>query len=160
MPVLKTFADGSVLEYARGAFDDHCVYLTRPGTPRHPPRDTQYFATLSQLAAQHGVERVYADFQALYDGTTSEVQDSVFERIHQLAQHYGKDALEVEVLFSVLYVAMVAEERRAFTKLGKRVKRLGVHQLLIEGFEVNAAANFSRKMRWREIAAECERRGF
>jgi hypothetical protein len=39
---------------------------------------------------------------------------------------------------------MVAEENYPGTKLGKRLKRLGVHQILIEGMKVETAANWSR----------------
>ena len=55
---------------------------------------------------------------------------------------------------------MVAEENYHGTKLGKRLKRLGIHQILIEGMEVHVAAHWSRGKPWREIAEECERRGF
>jgi len=45
-------------------------------------------------------------------------------------------------------------------KLGKRLKRLGVHKILMEGMKVDIAANWSRGRPWREISEECERRGF
>lgn len=57
-------------------------------------------------------------------------------------------------------MAMVAENLKANTRLGKRIKRLGVHQLLFENRTVLDAANFMRGMGWREIAGMCEERGF
>ena len=60
----------------------------------------------------------------------------------------------------VIYAAMVAEENKQFTRLGKRIKRLGVHQLLKEGLSPKEAANWSRGKAWRDLAAECEKRGF
>ncbi len=54
----------------------------------------------------------------------------------------------------------IAEERKAGTRLGKRIKRLGIHMLLIENTPVQEAANFMRGMRWRDIARLCEERGF
>ncbi|WP_287129575.1 DUF7004 family protein [Candidatus Cyanaurora vandensis] len=55
---------------------------------------------------------------------------------------------------------MVAEENKKFTKLGKRVKHLGVYQILIEGMPAHQAANFSKGKKWREIATDCKNRGF
>lgn len=160
MPVLKTFADGGVLEYGRGRFDDHCVFLTRPAVSRHAPRDKTYFETLRTLGDGHGSEKVYADFVWLYDATTGVLEDRTMAEITHVTAAYGADGLEADVLFSILYAAMVAEERKAGTKLGKRVKRLGVHQVLVEGMAPEVASDFSRGLKWRAIAAECERRGF
>lgn len=63
-------------------------------------------------------------------------------------------------MFTILYMAMIAEEKKEHTKLGKRIKRLGVHKLLIEGVPVNEAANFMRGMGWREIDKMCSKFGF
>ena len=63
-------------------------------------------------------------------------------------------------MLSVLYLAMIAEERKANTKLGKRIKRLGVHKLLFDGGNVSNSANFMRGMGWREIDALCRQYGF
>jgi hypothetical protein len=57
-------------------------------------------------------------------------------------------------------MGMIAEERKAGTRLGKRIKRLGVHKFLIEKKTVTEAANFMRGMGWRQIDAMCKERGF
>ena len=49
-----------------------------------------------------------------------------------------------------------ADEKR----LGKRIKRLGIHELLVEGKSVSDAANFMRGMGWREIDSICRGYGF
>lgn len=41
--VIKSFADGSFLEYDKGSFDEWCVYLTKPYRERRAPRDVEYF---------------------------------------------------------------------------------------------------------------------
>lgn len=38
--------------------------------------------------------------------------------------------LYLSKLFSILYATMIAEENKKFTKLGKRIKHLGVFLLL------------------------------
>ena len=67
---------------------------------------------------------------------------------------------KLDMLFTILYMGMIAEERKANTRLGKRIKRLGVHMLLLEGREVDDAANCMRGMNWREIDALCKARKF
>jgi len=55
---------------------------------------------------------------------------------------------------------MISEENKANTRLGKRIKRLGVHKLLIENQPVYEAANFMRGMDWRTIDRLCAERNF
>lgn len=80
--------------------------------------------------------------------------------ITDISSEYGDDALKVDIIFSILYVAMISEEKVVYTKLGKRIKRLGVHLLLIENKSVEYSANVMRGKGWREIDADCRRRGF
>ena len=158
--VIKTFPDGSFLEYDRGSFDDWCVYLTNISGNRRPPRDTDYFSQLKSFAEQFGVEKVYGDYVKVYNMTGKQADSGVLHSISFLAKSYGTNALQADRLFSVLYMAMIAEERKAGTRLGKRIKRLGVHKLLIENNSVGDSANFMRGMGWRDIARLCEERGF
>ncbi len=158
--LIKQFQDGSVLEYDSGSFDDWCVFLTRPDVKRYAPRDTQYFARFAQLGQTHGVKQIYTDFCSMYEITGKNLTPDGHALIERVTAHYGADALEMQILFTVVYAGMVAEENKAFTRLGKRVKRLGLHQVLCEGMPPHIAANFSRGRPWRELAALCEARGF
>jgi hypothetical protein len=67
---------------------------------------------------------------------------------------------DVEVLLTTLYAAMIAEENRVNAPLGRRIKRLGVHQVLVEGMRVEDAARFSRGKPWRVLEELCVARGF
>ena len=159
MPVIKKFSDGSVLEYDSGRFDDWCVYLTRPNATRHAPLDINYFTRLQQLALVHSSNKIYNDFVNIYDNTNGQIDENVLNDIGTLSQEYNNDALEIEII-TIVYMGMVAEENKKYTKLGKRIKRLGIHQILIENMNPRIASNFSRGMRWRDIAQECFNRGF
>lgn len=55
---------------------------------------------------------------------------------------------------------MIAEENKANTQLGKRIKRLGIHQLLKEKFTVEEAAKFSYGKKANILKDECQSRGF
>ena len=61
---------------------------------------------------------------------------------------------------TVIHMGMVAEANKEFTKLGKRIKRLGIHKLLVENESVSNAANFMRGLKWQEIDLMCNERDF
>ena len=148
------------MEYDQGSFDDWCVYLTDSNGNRKPPRDIDYFFQLRNLANKYSAEQIYSDYVRVYDLTGKQVDNSALITISKIAASYKNDALEVDVIFSILYMAMIAEERKKNTKLGKRIKRLGIYKLLIENCSVSESANFMRGMKWQEIAQLCEERGF
>ena len=160
MALVTTFSDGSTLEYGRGQFDDWCVYLKRPNEIKYAPRDYQYFARLKGYAERHGAQTVYNAFVQLYDMTDAKLSQNTIAAIKTITAEFGADALDMAIDFTIMYMGMIAEENKENTMLGKRIKRLGVHQVLLDGFTPNQAANFSRDKRWREISAECNKRGF
>ena len=158
--IIRFFIDGSCLEYDKGAFDDWCVYLTRPNVKRYAPKDFQYFKRLSEYGVKYGHNILYQDFVKIYNLTTKKLDNSVFDYIDKLCEKYGSDAINIAIDFSIIYMGMVAEENKAFTKLGKRVKRLGVHQVLVDKLNYNDAASFSRGKKWYDISEECNQKGF
>ena len=157
---IKDFPDGDFLEYDKGQFDEWCVYMNRTDGTRRPPLDRDYFAQLQAFAGKYSVDRIYQDYVRVYNLVEKAVDNADLVEITNIASAYGKDSLELDKIFSILYMAMIAEERKAYTKLGKRIKRLGIHKLLIEGETVQQAANFMRGMGWRDIDALCRERGF
>lgn len=48
---------------------------------------------------------------AYYDLTEKNIENKVLLEITNIASTYGKDALDVDILLSILYMAMIAEER-------------------------------------------------
>lgn len=158
--IIRKFKDGSVLEYDRGVFDDWCVYLKRPNVMRYAPKDYQYFERLMEYGSEYGNNQVYNDIVKIYNATTNSIENSVFDLIDNLSEKYGEKAIDIAIDFSIIYMGMVAEENKVYTKLGKRVKRLGIHQVLIDELHYNTAANFSRGKKWRELDSECKKRGF
>ncbi len=163
MVVIKRFSDNSQLEYDQGKFDYWCVYL-RSAPPqdyqRIAPRDADYFRDLQQLAEVHGADKIYQDFVRLYNATSAELEQRIIDGISILTRPYEQDALQMDKLFTILYAGMVAEENKQYAKLKKRIKRLGMHQVLVEKLAPAYAANFSRNKPWRDLAKVCEQRGF
>lgn len=146
--VIKTFADGSILEVGGGEFDNYCVYLTRPNVHRHRPKDYQYFNRLLKYAAQYGNGHIYQDFVTVYNLTGNQVQQNVLDTIAVLSQQYQNNAIDIEIDYTILYLGMIAEENKANAILGKRVKRLGVHQVLIDGVSPMYASQYSKRNTW------------
>lgn len=160
MPVIKVFDDGSIIERDQGSFDEWCVYLTRPQMRRHAPKDNDYFQQLKELAKSHTASKLYKDYTLLYELTHATIIPSTLDYISEIAKKYGEDKTEIDILFTILYLGMVAEENKKNTRLGKRIKRLGMHQILIEDIDAHVAANYSRGMQWQQINEECKKRGF
>lgn len=158
--LIKTFADKSYIEYAQGSFDNWCVYFINKNGYRKAPRDTEYFIELKDLSVKYGATRIYDDFCKVYNWTTETLSTETLESITKLSKEYKEDALKIDKLLSILYVSMISEEQKENTKLGKRIKRLGMHVLLIENQSVEYAANFMRGKNWREIDFDCTIRGF
>ena len=154
------FSDGSYLEYARGSFDEWCVYLSRPNTERYAPRDYQYFQRLVNYASKYGKDAIYQDFVSIYNKTTKDLDNSTIQYIKDMTSKYGADALNIAIDFTIIYMGMIAEENKENAILGKRVKRLGVYQTIYDELSPDEAANFSRGKKWRELDAICRGRGF
>ena len=95
----------------------------------------------------YGADRIYRDFISIYDRTGKEVAPDVLTFIDEVADSYGAMRLRSSQIYTILYMGMVAEERKAGSRLGKRIKRLGGHKLLVEKQSVSDAANFMRGMR-------------
>lgn len=178
--IIQKFDDGSYLEFDQGQFDQWCIYLETSKKERYDnwcvqsmnrfaPKDEKYFDSISKYAKVHSKNKVYSDFVKIYDCTQSTIETDVLELISKISKNYGNDSTEIEILFCILYAGMVAEENKQYSVLGKRVKRLGIHQLLIDEKPLCAkdAANFSRGKKVHRFVGdviplniECKNRGF
>lgn len=160
MAITRTFPDGSFLEFSSGKFDEWCIFLTRPNQERYAPKDEIYFYDLLQFGNKHGARNIYDDFVSIYNKANQILDLTVFDDIHTISLKYGEDALEIEIIYAILYMGMIAENNKKNTILKKRVKRLGVHQVLIDGYTPVRAANYSRGKKWRDLDSDCRARGF
>ena len=149
--IIKKIKNGSIVEYDRGKFDDWCVFLTRAGEYRYAPTDTEYFTKLSNLGEKYGRKKIYEDFLKIYKPTNSKINNAILKYITDIASEYGEHALEVDIWFTVIYAGMVAEENKQYAILKKRIKRLGMYQVLIERKSPGYAANFSKGRKWIEL---------
>ncbi len=158
--IIAEFSDGSRLEFDKGRFDSYCVFLVSSEGHRRAPLDTDYFQTLSDCAGTYSVDRIWRYFEVVYKATTNELDQFVVRVIFWQSMMLGEFQLEYQKAMTMVYAGMIAENNKAYTKLGKRIKKLGLHMLLKEEGELTFAANFMRGKNWREIDAMCNERGF
>jgi hypothetical protein len=152
--------DGSIIEFGKGKFDDWCVYFKRPNQQRYAPKDIEYFTILKNLGSIYGNDKIYNDFVKFYNLTSSKIDNSIIDLIIEISEYYNKDINDVCIWFTFIYAGMVAEENKAQAILKKRIKRLGIYQLLIDNLEPEYAANYSRGINWKELDKICKEKGF
>ena len=96
----------------------------------------------------------------VFNSTAAVPDPHVFKLIKMLATQYRADSLEIEIWLNVLYAGMIAEENKKKAILKKRIKRLGMHQVLIEKIEPEIAAVFSKGKNWKELDILMKQKGF
>lgn len=161
MNIIKTFNDESCVYYDSGKFDDHCVYLKEKFSVAKAPKDIEYFQYFIDISVKYGMRKIYSDFCKIYDKTTEKIDRKVLSLITGISKLYkAEDILQVDKWFTVLYLGMVAEENKANSVLKKKIKRLGFHQIMLEGFTAGEAADYSRGKKAVILLQECDKRGF
>lgn len=103
---------------------------------------------------------MYDDFVKIYTPTTSVTNSNALNLITEISDTYENDVVEMDVWLTVIYGGMIAEENKANAVLKKRIKRLGMYQVLIQGMEPSIAAHFSKGKKWRELDALMKENGF
>ena len=161
MRLIKPLKNNREVIFDRGKFDDWCVYVVESDGRRKAHFDVTYFSDLKKIAEKYEVDKVYNDFVAIYNQTGKSIDKIVLDLIDELVKSYREeDKRLVEQWFAVLYGGMIAEENKQNAILKKRIKRLGMHQILKLDFSPSIAANFSRGKRWRELDAIMQPLGF
>ena len=77
-----------------------------------------------------------------------------------LSRFYKGNASTMELCLNILYSGMIAEENKENKILKKRIKRLGIHQVLIDGISPEKAAVFSKGKKWKELDEIMKSKGF
>ncbi len=155
---LVYFGEGKSLGFCSGTFDEWCLYVEHPTYPTYPT-DEWYFTIAKSWADAVGAQQVYDDFVIVYRATSKEYDFEVSETIETLALSYP-DPEEFSIIMHILYLGMIAEENKAGTRIGKGIKRLGMHELLIYDEDPKVAAHSTRGVSWRVIADRCREAKF
>lgn len=167
--IIKKFSDGSGLTIDKklkdpkdpnGASDELAVYFVSPDGSESCWHVKNCFDDLWLLSRKYSQTRIYDDFLQIFDMTGMEPDDRVFDKISSIAETYSdynrdrKSARTAERAFCVLYLWMIVENQRAHAPLGKRVMRLGVHDLLIQADSPQLASSYLKDMSVEQIEAQ------
>jgi hypothetical protein len=150
--IIKQLVNKRQVIFDSGCFDDWCVYVVEENGSKKAPFDAEYFSDLKNISKHYELDKVYNDFIEIYNKTSERIEQDVLSLIDRLVSTYRVEhqAL-VEQWFVVIYAGMIAEENKKFAMLKKRIKRLGMHQILKLEYEPRIAANFSKGKKWREL---------
>lgn len=161
MKKVKEYEDGSFLEYGEGRFDNWCVYYTDDKGKKTAPKDKDYFKDLYDFSRKYGNKKMYLDYVKIYNETNSYIEEKTISHIELISRGYETmDITKIDKIFTILYMGMIAEENKENTILGKRIKRLGIHALLVENKSIEESATFMTGKKWQELDKMCLERGF
>ena len=159
--VVKLLQNNRKVIFDTGKFDDWCVYVVESNGNQKAPFDETYFSDLHNISQKYPQNKVYNDFVRVYERTTKSIDPSVLVLIDEIASTYAEeDTIIVEQWFTVIYAGMIAEENKQNAILKKRVKRLGIHQVLILNMPARDAAKFSYGKKWQELDTMMKSLGF
>mgnify|MGYP001174993357 CR=1 FL=1 len=159
--LIKKISTEIEIVFDDGKFDEWCVYV-KDKKGKKPPLDIDYFEFFIKLGKKYSNEKVYMDFVKIYDLVTRKVEKRVLDLIVDIAKanYKEEDSKNVAINFIVIYAGMVAEKNKRFTVLKEKIKRLGMHQILMLNYSSVDAANFSRGKKAKDLEIICKKYGF
>ena len=148
---------GYKIYFGRGKFDDWCVFYNDTDDKKFIPLDKHYFQWILDLSKKYGVEQVYNDFLKVY-----EAADEIFDEDEclSLCTEVDKNYEEATTHWWVIYyMTMVAECKKENAILKKRIKHLGVYNILFDGYDVDYVTKYMRGKGWRYLDKLMKERG-
>ena len=151
MKKIVAFEDGTFLAFTTGSFDDFRVsFFDNNEVYLFSPTDIQLFNYFLSLKNN---EKVWEIALKIANQINSTIEYS------EVIIYTLSNDINEKKYFSALAAAMIAEERKKGTILKKRIKLLGLHQVLLQGITPQIAANWSKHKPWRIIDQECKKFG-
>ncbi len=150
--LIKDLKNNRKVVFDAGRFDDWCVYVIEDNGNANAPQDVTYFSELHLISQKYANQKVYYDFVKIYNKTDKLINSEVLNLIDTIVATYDEeDKISVEQWYTVLYAGMIAEENKKNAILKKRIKRLGMYQVLIQDMPAHEAAKFSYGKKWRDL---------
>ena len=143
--------------FEKGKFDDYCVYINDNNHFKYAPKDDEYFQWILDLANKYGTSLVWTDFSKLYDIVDENLnEEKAMLLIKEIDSHYNEDTFLWWIIF---YMTMVAECKKEFAILKKRIKRLGVYNVLFDECDINDVTSYMKNKSWRYLDKIMRERG-
>lgn len=148
--------DGTRIWFDKGNFDDWCVFVKEKNEIKCYT-DKDYFNVIKSLSKIYGVEMVYDDFKTIYFSVNKQFDiNKMVTECESIAKHYAEKTLKWWI---VLYMTMVAEENKKNKILGKRIKHLGIYNILFDKYEIDYVTSYMNGMKWYELNKLMNERG-
>lgn len=144
---------GLKIYYSRGRKDNWLVnYETMDGSVSNP-LDKNYFKWTTELANAYGREKVWDSFNRIYysvhkNGWMNDDRELCKKVCIKEANMYEEPTLKLWITY---YMTMLAEENMPNAVLGKKIKRLGVYNILWDNYTIDYVCSYMRKKRWWEL---------
>ena len=143
--------------FDKGKFDKYCVYINGRNKFRYAPTDDVYFNWIRILAKQYGNLQVWNDFCTIYDIVdTGETENEVLSIIKNIDLHYNDDTI---LWWLIFYMTMLAECKKENTILKKRIKKLGVYNILFDEYSIDYVIQYMKGNNWRYLDNLMKERG-
>lgn len=143
--------NGFVIYYYRGRIDNWCVYVLKSNNKgfRWTPKDKEYFKWLKIQGKRYGNDKVYDDFMRIYNVID---KDTSFQEVVRITREVNKEYnTKHHYWWIILALTLIAEENKENAPLGKRIKLLGVYNILKEGWKVSKVTKYMKGQRWYDL---------
>lgn len=143
--------------FDRGKFDDWCVFYINDENKKFIPLDKHYFQWILDLSKKYGVDQVYSDFLLVYEAADEIFdEDDCLSLCTEIDKHYEEGTTHWWVIY---YMTMVAECKKENAILKKRIKHLGVYNVLFDGYDIEYVTRYMRGKGWRYLDKLMKERG-
>lgn len=142
--------------FGKGRFDEWCVY-SKENNKIICYKDKDYFEYINFLSKEYVKYFVYNDFLYIYNNIDKNFdKNKMLEICKKVSKKYKQKTLKWWI---VLYMTMVAEENKENKILGKRIKHLGIYNILFDEYEIDYVTNYMNGMKWYELDKLMKERG-
>lgn len=142
--------------FDKGNFDNYCVYVNCPGHFKYAPKDYDYFKWILGLSKRYGVTQVWNDFWNIYERTADTIDYDIKQIVYNIDMHYNEDTV---LWWLIFYMTMVAECKKEKAILKKRIKALGVYNILIDEYTIEHTITYMKGKHWKFLDELMKERG-
>lgn len=140
-----------------GGFDKWAVYIDGNEYSYDILLDSDYFQWLLKLSNLYTVEQVYSDFCYIYEDVSHNFNEEQCLHICKIVDsHYAEDTLHWWI---ILYMTMVAECKKDGAILKKRIKHLGVYNILFDKYSIDYVTSYMKDKGWQYLDKLMQERG-
>ena len=127
---VKKFPDGATIVFDRVNSNNFCIYCVSE-KEKCVLKDSDYLEALGEMSKAHDPMKIYNDLLELCEATTKDISPELAAWITIISKEYGEDCEVIDMLFTMAYASMIAEENKFGSKLGKGAKLVEIQKVLV-----------------------------